>query len=458
MKAEEPISVLLVEDHALFRVGIKASLEHDQTISVVGESENGFDAVDKAVLLNPDVIVMDISMPVMNGLESTRIIKQRNSHSKIIMLTSHEGDEVIDTALGMGASGFCRKDIGIADLKCAIKSVHAGNTWMDPGLSLPTLIDRSFSNCFLSTTDSLASTEKANLSNTILQPHNLYERLDKQDSESHVIQTLNHKYENLGLLGEGGMSVVYKMRHRVLNKIFAVKFLRSACAKSESALKRFPLEAKATSQLTHENIIGIHDYGFAADGSPFLVMDFIDGPSVADILKQQKNIPECFARRIFLQTAEALAHAHENGILHRDIKPGNVLLTYDANGVLNAKLVDFGLAKFFKGEAQSQQLTQTGEIVGSPLYMSPEQCRGRNMDQRSDIYSLGCLMYEAICGKPPFHGTSVFDTMHMHLHDEPREPNRSLCSPILSSIIYRCLQKNPEQRFNSARDLVTVLA
>ncbi len=453
MNPETPISVLLVEDHTLFRVGIKASLDHDQSISVVGESDNGYDAVDKAILLNPDVIVMDISMPVMNGLESTRIIKQRNSHSKIIMLTSHEGDDVIDTAFGMGASGFCRKDIGIAHLKNAIKAVHAGNKWIDPGISLPSLIDNSFST-LLSSSDDLVSSTEAKLSNdTMWRPPSLNDRRYPLNSENHVIQSLDHKYENLGLLGEGGMSVVYKMRHRVLNKVFAVKFLRSACAKSESAVKRFPLEAKATSQLAHENIIGIHEYGFAADGSPYLVMDFIDGPSIADVLKKQKTIPECFARRIFRQTAEALAHAHDHGILHRDIKPGNVLLTPDGDGVLNAKLVDFGLAKFLNGDAPSQDLTQSGEIVGSPLYMSPEQCCGKILDQRSDIYSLGCLMYEAICGKPPFHGSSVFDTMHMHLHDEPHEPNRSLCSSTLSNIIYRCLRKNPDQRFGSAGEL-----
>ncbi len=262
------------------------------------------------------------------------------------------------------------------------------------------------------------------------------------------------RLELLECIGEGGMSSVYKARHLVMNKIFAVKLLNPYLTAKQNNLKRFQQEAKAASILNHPNIITVHDCGVTHDNHAFLVMDYIDGTSLADVLEQQFKIAPERAIPIFIQTCDALAHAHVHGIIHRDLKPSNIMLLKEGDQTYVVKIVDFGIAKLLDttdiGEG-NQHLTQTGDVFGSPLYMSPEQCTGNQLDKRSDIYSLGCTMYQSLTGKPPLAGSNAFDTMRKQLHEMPAaivgEKSENALLKRMNAIIMKCLAKEPQERY-----------
>lgn len=222
------------------------------------------------------------------------------------------------------------------------------------------------------------------------------------------------RYEIIARLGGGGMSTVYKARHTHMDKIVAIKVLQTNVGNTAESIKRFQLEAKATSKLEHPNVISIFDFGVNEDGRPYMVMEYLEGVSLSDLLDKKGRLPVNGLKEIFVPVCEGLTHAHQNGIVHRDLKPGNIMLAKTQNGGVNVKIVDFGLAKLVNSE---QKLTQTGETFGSPLYMSPEQCLGKQLDQRADIYSLGCVLFECLTGQPPFVGASVIDTFNKHLRD-----------------------------------------
>jgi len=456
-----PISVLVVEDHALFRTGIKVSCNRDQDISVTGEASNGSEGLAQAIKLNPDVVLMDVHMPLMDGIESTRLIRNQNQNTKIIMLTSHDSRAVMSSAMSAGASGYCLKDVDSEILCSAIKAVHRGEVWLDSGIDskcLKSARERLHSlvgdePLFDETSDSQparecqSNTVKMNISFEQNQGSGMRQAICANQNGENLLD----RYESLGLLGQGGMSHVYKARHRLLNKIVAVKVLASHLNHIEAFSARFIQEARIASRLSHPNIASVFDFGLTVDSNAFLVMEFVDGPSLADILQQAGKLEETKARVIFSQLKDALAYAHTQGVIHRDIKPANTILTETGDGVPLVKLVDFGLAKVTGGE--NPKLTLNGEVIGSPLYMSPEQCQGLPLDCRSDIYSLGCLMYEAICGYPPYRGETALDTFRLHVEGVYQEPSANLCSEHLREILRKCLSKRPEDRFSSLEQI-----
>ena len=252
------------------------------------------------------------------------------------------------------------------------------------------------------------------------------------------------KYRILAVLGQGGMGVVYKAEHLFMKRIVALKTVLTALTANSTAAYRFAQEAKAASSLSHPNIVGVHDFGIA-NGNAYLVMDYLEGRTLAhDQLSFQRFT------HIFKQACDALEHAHKRGVIHRDLKCGNLMLVRNEDDPDFLKLVDFGLAKIISPErgAEQQSLTTTGMIVGSPLYMSPEQCRGRELDARSDIYSLGCVMYEALTGEPPLVGETALDTMCLHLSQNAPsmlELNQNI-DPRLDQLVAKMLKKEPDQR------------
>jgi DNA-binding NarL/FixJ family response regulator/tRNA A-37 threonylcarbamoyl transferase component Bud32 len=477
-------------------MGIRTSLLQDQSISIVGEATNGEEAVAKAIRLKPDVILMDIGMPIMDGIESSRVIRQSNSSSKIIMLTSNDSDDAVQSALASGANGYCLKDVDGERLCSAIKAVHRGDVWLDSGIADKVLSLCARSGAYEAARELEGSVSLTDLERDLLQlllagatPRGIARDLNISDgsAKSQILSILNKlgrndvpvhssddtvnvraqlqdqslgaKYEQLGVLGQGGMSVVYKARHRFLGKLFAIKILAKQLSETQSFTARFELEGRITSQLSHPNIVGIHDYGMTDYGAPYLVMDYENGPTLADVLAREKRIKETKARQIFKQIIAGLAHAHSKGIVHRDIKPSNIILVPKDAETFTVKILDFGLAKLTKADVvdMPQSLTQSGQVFGSPIYMSPEQCRGEEVDQRADIYALGCLMYEVICGRPPFHGSTAIDTMSMHLSEEAAPPDQSACSPTMRGILYKCLRKDREERFASVDEILELL-
>jgi len=273
-----------------------------------------------------------------------------------------------------------------------------------------------------------------------------------------VERNLGDKYEVLSLLGRGGMGAVYKVRDRSLQQIFAVKVLKSNLVEDASSVKRFEREAQAASALTHPNLVAVYDFGVGREGAPYLVMDYVDGTSLEELIKKERFIDVPHALDIFSQVAEAASYAHVRGVIHRDIKPNNILITRAESGLDFVKLIDFGIAKVLPSEARAtQNLTQTGEIFGSPLYMSPEQCQGQRLDARSDIYSIGCVMYEALAGKPPFQGDNPVQTILKHINSDPTLFSELKLSyriaPDLERVVMHCLEKQPGDRYQTADEL-----
>ena len=263
---------------------------------------------------------------------------------------------------------------------------------------------------------------------------------------------LSGRYEVISVIGSGGMGVVYKVKQPYLRKYFALKTVRSPYL-SEQAITRFRKEAKAAGALDHPGLVAVHDFGLLEDGQPFLVMDLIETGSLWDAIKQCGQLPEERVLDIFEQACDALAHAHEHKIIHRDLKPGNILLDKDEDGHERVRIADFGVAKILEDDSgASLRLTQTGDMLGSPLYMSPEQCAGKIADERSDIYSLACSMFEALAGRPPFRGESALSTLLLH-QKEPlptlSEASGKPYSERLEDLFARAMAKEPEQRYQS---------
>ncbi len=263
------------------------------------------------------------------------------------------------------------------------------------------------------------------------------------------------QYEILSVLGEGGMGTVYKVLDKTLNKHFAFKVLRPELAKVQSVVSRFNQEAQAASRLTHVNLASVYASGKAKSGLPYLVMDFLDGKNLEQILEKNGFVESDKALDIFIEICDALEHAHAKGIIHRDLKPSNVILVDNEERV---KIVDFGIAKILpRPGAETMKLTFGEEVLGSPTYMSPEQCRGDELDVRSDVYSMGCLMYEVLTGRPPFQADNAIKTILKHLHEEP--PNLAFylkdrhLPEFLEVVVLKCLAKNSKSRYQNVFQL-----
>jgi serine/threonine protein kinase/Tfp pilus assembly protein PilF len=265
------------------------------------------------------------------------------------------------------------------------------------------------------------------------------------------------RYQILSTLGRGGMSSVYKARHTLMDRIVAIKIL---VASDVPSLKRFQLEAKLVSSLKHHNIVTVYDFGVSFKGQPYLVMDYLEGSNLMEEIRKVKRLELMRATWIFCQACDALNYAHKRDLIHRDLKPSNfMLVNEEAEDVV--KLVDFGIAKHLNMPVtEAGQLTHTGQILGSPLYMSPEQCMGNRLDARSDIYSLGCVMYETLTGKPPLLGTNTLDTLQRHIHDTPLafasvDPDLLSLPEQIEKIVLKCLQREPDDRYQTILELWT---
>ncbi|MGC8895552.1 MAG: protein kinase domain-containing protein [Candidatus Bathyarchaeia archaeon] len=259
------------------------------------------------------------------------------------------------------------------------------------------------------------------------------------------------RYVTLKKLGEGGKGIVYKARDTALNRIVAIKMLKSAVL-TEEAYSRFMREAQAVAKLNHPNIVSIHDIG-KEDGKQFFVLEFVDGMSLRELMG---TYPEgkCDIKtvlRIGIDVCSALQYAHSQNILHRDIKPENIMITQEGN----VKLMDFGLAKMLG----QPRITQEGVIVGTVAYVAPEVALGKGADARSDLYSLGAVLYEAVTGRPPFIGEDSVKIIFSHIHDYPISPNKlnSKVPQALAECIMKLLEKEPTKRYQSAADLLNVL-
>jgi len=260
------------------------------------------------------------------------------------------------------------------------------------------------------------------------------------------------KYQIVRNLGSGGMAVVYLVRDPA-DKLFAMKILNSTFVEESEASERFEREARVIRKMRHPRIISVFDFGRTFDGRSFYVMEFVEGESLLSLLEREVRLSAADTCKVGLQICDAMAHAHNLGIIHRDLKPSNIILLSGDKENPEVKIVDFGIAKLNQSWDQIEsRLTQEGQILGSPAYMSPEQCLGDEIDHRSDIYSIGCVMYQLLCGAPPFWAEHSLALLYKQVNEEPPStiplPQEAI-STKLEKIILKTLQKDPNSRYQS---------
>lgn len=272
---------------------------------------------------------------------------------------------------------------------------------------------------------------------------------------------IDQKYEIVMLLGSGGMGSVYLAKHLELGTQVALKVLHRHLVNTPSALERFKTEARAAHSLSAKNLVSVLDYGVLADGQPYLTMHCVDGVNLADYLKSKGSLSIGETFSVVRQVAAALEEAHNKGIVHRDIKPSNILIEGNTIKEGSVKVVDFGISKGLSNESSSQQVTHTGQVFGSPFYMSPEQCKGNAVDFRTDLYSLGCVMFECLTGSWPFYGSNAIETLMMHCNETPPtlgvkgKPPKGFTQA--KTVLKKLLDKDPAQRYPNAAALSEAL-
>ncbi len=275
------------------------------------------------------------------------------------------------------------------------------------------------------------------------------------DEDPLVGQLLDGNYEVVRVIGEGGMGRVYEARHtRLQTKRFAVKLLHHDLAREPEVVTRFQREAEAASVLTHPNVVGVYDVNTSADGRPYIVAELLEGEELGKYLERVGKLPVIEAVHVVRQVCHALAAAHVAGIVHRDVKPENVFL---AGPKATVKVLDFGISKVSE---VSDGLTKTGTVMGTPDYMAPEQARGDRVDARADIYAVGAILYRALTGRKPFHGSDPMAILTAVLTQEPERPSTIEPSvPLaLELIVQRTMAKAPNERFASMEMLEQALA
>jgi serine/threonine-protein kinase len=286
---------------------------------------------------------------------------------------------------------------------------------------------------------------------------------------SHKINVLRHEafearqlgqYVLKQRLGEGGMGEVYLAEHQLLRRPCAVKLIRAECMGDSQTLVRFEREVKATASLSHWNTVDIFDYGHTEDGTFYYVMEYLPGLDLEDMVNRHGPLAPERVIHLLRQVCAALHEAHARGLIHRDIKPGNIIACERGQVQDVVKLLDFGLVRTAESAGLSGSLTEYGRVMGTPLYMSPEQARGWPADARSDIYSLGAVAYFLLTGQPPFVRDSSMDVLAAHLVDPVAPPStlRPDVSPDLQEVVLRCLEKDPARRFPNADSLDQALA
>lgn len=253
-------------------------------------------------------------------------------------------------------------------------------------------------------------------------------------------------------IGAGGMGEVYRAEHMLLKRECAIKVIRPEKAGDRTVLQRFEREVQLTAQLTHWNTVEIYDYGHTDDGTFYYVMEYLHGMNLHQLVQDVGPLNECRVAHLLMQTCDALDEAHSVGMVHRDIKPANIFAAEIGKKYDVAKLLDFGLVTQLTGAPNNVELTQQNVIIGSPLYMSPEQAGGESVDARSDIYSLGAVAYYLLTGKPPFDGKNPIEIIVAHAK-EPAPDLPSTVSPELAAIVHKCLAKDPKDRFQNVTEL-----
>jgi serine/threonine protein kinase/CheY-like chemotaxis protein len=403
--------ILLAEDYDDLRDMI-SELLRGQEHSVEAHG-NGKDAQEATESHSFDLMILDWDLPQVQGIDICRRHRATGGSTPILMLTGKKGVSDKEAAFDMGADDYLTKPFHPKELLSRVKALLRRASTSSGGITIGELKEGSM---------------------------------------------FVDRYEVVMALGRGSTGIIYKAKHLYLNRLVALKVLHPQLIAEAESVARFKREAQAISSLNHPNVITVYDFGITPEGLPFIVMDFSGGETLMSRITSRDHLgpEECLP--LFIQACDALSHAHARGVIHRDVKPGNMLIVQDENGKESLKLVDFGIAKMPQA-GPAMQITQNNDVLGSPLYMSPEQCMGVQLDCRTDIFSLGCVMYTALMGREPFMGENILDTMYRRTVEDPvpfREVRPDISLPqilLLEAVVFRALERDMESRYQTMDEL-----
>jgi DNA-binding response OmpR family regulator len=517
-------NVLIVEDNVDLAYVIRSLLEFENhTVDVYHTGDEGL----ASILGKPyDLVILDWDLPGVSGLQILSQFRALGARTPVIMLTGKDAVEDKEAGLDGGADDYMTKPFNLKELGARVRAHLRRSTQGTTPTQTVNLSDISLDcanqrvtkggRTYALTTDEFqllefaakyphirpsfadllssawsTNTEKSEQklrmairrlrkkfdpSGSTIFPHLLLDAKTEDhalaggrselesDADPFLGTIFNGKYEIMELIGGGGSGLVYIAKHVDLGTTVALKVLHLNISAHSDTARRFHREARLSGLLSHPNIVAVRDFGIAEQGPPYIVMELIEGASLAEVLELNGRPPVHDVIDIFYQACAGLDYAHKKDVVHRDIKPSNLMFMKNGSAGMIVKIVDFGLARPIDVDGGFANITQTGDVVGSPPYMSPEQCRGEKVDKRSDIYSVGCAMFEALNGRPPFTGENPVEILVKHLTLQPPEINLidSVLPPshqiALGKIIAKCLEKDRENRYQTASELMEDLA
>ena len=417
------IRILLVDDHAMVRSGLRLLLEEEHDFSVVAQAGDVDSALECTREHGPTVILLDLNMPGRPSLPAIGDLLEAAPGTAVVVMTQHDDPEFARAALLGGASGFVLKEAAQTELVEAVRSAAAGRTYVNPTLGAR-----------LVTSSSQPPAAPAD---------------DVEGEELAVGSTFaGHRID--AIAGRGGMGIVYRATDLTLDRPVALKVLVPSLARDPVFRARFERECRLAAALDHPHVVPIFHAG-AEHGALYLTMRYIEGTDLRSLLAEQHRLEPARAVQIVAHVAAALTEAHRHGLVHRDVKPANVLLTR-REGSEHAFLTDFGITMERVG---NESLTKTGFAVGTADYIAPEQARGIDVDSRADIYALGCILYRALTGAVLYDKDSDVEKLWAHIHEPPPAllDVRPELPPSLGDAVERALAKAPGDRQQTAGEL-----
>jgi DNA-binding response OmpR family regulator/tRNA A-37 threonylcarbamoyl transferase component Bud32 len=444
--------ILVVEDNTELREDLEFWLTGDE--HEVDAFCDGNDAAKRLTEADYDLLILDWDLPGKHGIEICREYRDQGGLSAVLMLTGRGTGTEKEQGLDAGADDYLTKPFDLQELSARVRALlrrveRSGK--LAAKKAPPKLVEMMVCpRCGTSFSKDATICDTCNVD------------LKLRILDENIGTTIGGRYEIMSVIARGGGGSVYLGRQKLMKRTIAIKLLLEGAGGKELLRKRFEREAEASGRLDHPNIATVHDFGVTDDDRPFLIMSYIDGYSLHEVMEAEVILEWRRAVNLFKQVCAAHDHAHKHGVVHRDLKPANIMVERVGTADEFVKLVDFGIAKLKPiHQEEMDKLTRDGDIFGTFEYMSPEQCLGKEPDHRSDIYSLGCVMYEVITGMPAIHGSNPLDTIQEHLDTIPtpcRQTRPELELPeALDRIVCRCLAKDPAERFQSAAELASAL-
>jgi DNA-binding NarL/FixJ family response regulator len=410
----ERIKIVLADDHTMVRRGLRMVLEAEGAVEVVAEAADIDEALSRTREHRPRVVVLDLNMPGTPTLPAIPRFLDAAPGAGVIVLTVASDPEYARAALAAGASAYVVKDGSADELLDAVRAAASGRTYLDPGLGARLLASRPQAAVAVAVGSTFAG-----------------HRID-------------------AIAGKGGMGIVYRATDLTLDRPVALKLIAPSVARDEVFRARFERECRLAAALDHPNVVPVFHAGEEA-GHLYVTMRYVDGTDLRALLEEQGRLDPRRAVAVVEQVAGALDEAHRSGLVHRDVKPANILIGR-RDGEERVFLTDFGISKL---RSAAEELTQTGLAVGTADYMAPEQAEGRDVDGRADVYALGCVLFRALSGKVPFDRDSELDKLWAHVH-EPPPPLCDLCPdlpPALGDALATALVKDPRERYQTAGEM-----